>query len=181
VSVPAAYLGVIIIWSTTPLAIQWSGAEVGFLFGVTSRMVIGALAALGFSALLGFDMVWNRRSLRAYLTAGLGIFGAMFWVYWSAQYIPSGWISVLFGVSPLVTALMARFWFRSELLGPHRLIGMLTGLVGLMVIFGSSLKLDGMAVLGVGGVLLAVFIHSASALWVKRINAGVPALVLTSV
>lgn len=24
-SVPAAYLGVILIWSTTPLAIQWSG------------------------------------------------------------------------------------------------------------------------------------------------------------
>jgi drug/metabolite transporter (DMT)-like permease len=101
-------------------------------------------------------------------------------VYWSAQYIPSGWISVLFGVSPLITSLMARFWFRSELLGAHRLLGMLTGLLGLMAIFGSSLKLDGMAVLGVGGVLMSVVIHSASALWVKRINAGVPALVLTS-
>jgi CRISPR/Cas system CMR subunit Cmr4 (Cas7 group RAMP superfamily) len=46
VSVPAACIGVILIWSTTPLAIQWSGDEVGFLFGITSRMVLGMLAGL---------------------------------------------------------------------------------------------------------------------------------------
>ena len=179
-SVPAAYFGVIVIWSTTPLAIQWSGVEVGFLFGVTGRMLIGAVAALGFAALLGEEMVWSRRAMRSYLAAGLGIYGAMLCVYWSAQHIPSGWISVLFGVSPLVTALMARFWFRSETLGLHRLFGMLAGLAGLTVIYGSSLKMDGAAALGVGGVLVSVFIHSASALWVKQIDARVPALVLTS-
>ncbi len=36
-SVPAAYIGVILIWTMTPLAIQWSGSEPGFLFGITSR------------------------------------------------------------------------------------------------------------------------------------------------
>jgi len=178
--VPAAYIGVIIIWSTSPLAIQWSGTEVGFLFGVTTRTLIGALAAMAVSTLFRIGMVWNRRAVQVYLAAGLGIYGAMLCVYWSAQQIPSGWISVLFGLSPLVTGLMARFWFRSEPLGVHRLLGMLTGVAGLAAIFGSSLKLDGMAVLGVAGVLLSVLIHSLSALWVKRIDADVPALVLTS-
>ena len=42
-SVPAAYLGIILIWSTTPLAVKWSGEGPGYLFGVTARMVIGAL------------------------------------------------------------------------------------------------------------------------------------------
>ena len=30
-SVPAAYLGIVLIWSTTPLAIKWSSAGAGFL------------------------------------------------------------------------------------------------------------------------------------------------------
>lgn len=45
-SVPAAYLGVVLIWGTTPLAIKWSGEGVGYLFGVTGRMVIGVVLAL---------------------------------------------------------------------------------------------------------------------------------------
>jgi drug/metabolite transporter (DMT)-like permease len=49
-SVPMAYIGVIMIWSTTPLAIAWSSEDVGFVFGVTSRMIIGALLVLYGSA-----------------------------------------------------------------------------------------------------------------------------------
>ena len=51
-SVPAAYLGVIPIWSTTPLAIKWSGKDVGFLFGVTSRMLMGVVVGLCITWLL---------------------------------------------------------------------------------------------------------------------------------
>ncbi|HLF97561.1 MAG TPA: EamA family transporter, partial [Methylococcaceae bacterium] len=40
--VPLAYIGVILLWATTPLAIKWSGEGPGFLFGVTGRMAIGA-------------------------------------------------------------------------------------------------------------------------------------------
>jgi hypothetical protein len=41
-----AYLSVVLLWATTPLAIKWSIADIGFLFGVTSRMVIGMLCVL---------------------------------------------------------------------------------------------------------------------------------------
>ena len=40
-SVPAAYFGVILIWSTTPLAIQWSAQGASFSFAVFARMLIG--------------------------------------------------------------------------------------------------------------------------------------------
>ncbi|HID49904.1 MAG TPA: EamA family transporter, partial [Chromatiales bacterium] len=45
-SVPAAYVGIIIVWSTTPLAIKWSGEGAGFLFGVSARMLLGAVVCL---------------------------------------------------------------------------------------------------------------------------------------
>jgi len=179
-SVPMAYLGVIMIWSTTPLAIYWSSQEAGFVFGVTSRMLIGAVLALIVAALLGNGLKWERRAVLAYAASGLGIFGSMMSVYWSAQFIPSGWISLIFGLSPIVTALMARLWLQGEALSLPRLLGMLTGLSGLAVIFGSSLEIAHEAALGVIGVLVSVGVHSASAVWIKRIDAEMPAIVMTS-
>ncbi|MDX8411792.1 MAG: DMT family transporter [Mariprofundaceae bacterium] len=179
-SVPMAYIGVIIVWSTTPLAILWSSQDVGFVFGVTSRMAIGAVLALMATALLGLGMTWHRRALHAYVAAGLGIYGALLSVYWAAQFIPSGWISVIFGLSPVATGLMASLWLKDESLSRHRLVGMAMGLAGLAVIFGASLSLDGRAAFGIGGALLSVLIYSASAVWVKRIDADVPAIVQTS-
>jgi drug/metabolite transporter (DMT)-like permease len=179
-SVPSAYLGVIIIWSTTPLAILWSSQDVGFVFGVTSRMLIGAILALIVAALLGSGLVWHRRAILAYMASGLGIYGGMISVYWSAQYIPTGWISLIFGLSPIVTSLMARLWLEGERLTRSRLIGMLMGLSGLAVIFGTSLSLSGEAVIGVLGMLVSVSVHCASAVWIKRFDPSVPAIVLTS-
>ena len=179
-SVPMAYLGVIMIWSTTPLAIYWSSQEAGFVFGVTSRMLIGAVMALVVAALLGNGLKWERRAVLAYAASGLGIFGSMMSVYWSSQFIPSGWISLIFGLSPIVTAVMARLWLQGEKLSPSRLFGMLTGLAGLAVIFGGSLEIAPGAWFGVIGVLVSVSVHSASAVWIKRIDAEMPAIVMTS-
>jgi len=179
-SIPLAYIGVIIIWSSTPLAIVWSSEGVGFLFGVTSRMVIGAMLALMFAALLGSGMKWHRRAISAYVVAGLGIYGAMLSVYWAAQYIPSGWISLIFGLSPVVTGIMARYWLEGETLTLQRVTGILMGLAGLAIIFATGIQMNGHALLGIFGVLLSVVIHSSSGIWVKRINADVSAIVMTS-
>ena len=179
-SIPLAYIGVIIIWSTTPLAILWSSEGVGFLFGVTSRMVIGAVLALMVAALLGAGMKWHRRAMTAYAAAGLGIYGGMLTVYWAAQYIPSGWISVIFGLSPVITGIMARYWLEGEALTLQRVTGMLLGIAGLGVIFVTGIEMDGHVLLGIIAMLLSVIIHSASGIWVKRIDADVPAIVMTS-
>jgi drug/metabolite transporter (DMT)-like permease len=97
-SVPAAFTGVILIWSTTPLAIQWSSEGGGFLFGVMARMVLGLGFCLVAIRIGGIEMPWHTRARGAYLVAGMAIYGAMTLVYWGAQYVPSGWIAVLFGL-----------------------------------------------------------------------------------
>jgi drug/metabolite transporter (DMT)-like permease len=180
VSIPAAYTGVILIWSTTPIAIKWSGEEVGFLFGVTGRMALGAALSLALVRLLGHRLPWDRDARRTYLAAGLNHFLAMLAVYWSAQQIPSGWISVIFGLTPLVTAVLASLWLTESSLTPARLGGMLLGLLGLGLMFASGRRLGPQAVAGVLGVLFSVLVHSASAVWVKRIGARLSALALTA-
>lgn len=179
-TVPAAYLGVILIWTTAPLAVKWSGEGSGFLFGVTGRMVISAIIALALVELLRLPMPWNRRARKSYLAAGLGIYSAMLGVYWSAQFIPSGWISVFFGLSPIITGVMAAFWLGERSLTVVRLIGLLLGIAGLIVIFGGTLQGDEESIYGVLVLTLSVICHSASAVCMKRIAAPVSGLATTA-
>ncbi|MFN3716373.1 MAG: DMT family transporter [Thiobacillus sp.] len=179
-SVPAAYLGVILIWATTPLAIKWSAQGTGFSFAVAARMAIGlAVAALVLVA-WRIDLPLNRRARASYAAAGLGMFGAMTLTYWGAQYIHSGLISVLFGLSPLITGLLALLWLKHECLTRARLAGMLLGLGGLAVIFGDSQEMGGAhALAGVLALLAAVVLYSGSLVWVKRIGDDSPPLATT--
>lgn len=179
-SVPAAFLSVVLIWSTTPLAIQWSSQDGGFLFGISARMVLSVFVCLVLVALTSRRMLWHRRALASYLVAGLGIWGAMTAVYWGAQHVPSGLVSVVFGLTPLVTALMAALWLDEPSLTFPRLAGIAASLVGLWVIFGQGPGVDPALGLGLVGLLVSVTIHSASSVWLKRIDAGLHPLETTT-
>ena len=72
-SVPAAYLAVIVIWSTTPLAIQWSSIGVGYEFGIAMRMLIGLFALLLIVRLRGLPLYWNRHARHVYLCGELRV------------------------------------------------------------------------------------------------------------
>jgi len=175
-----AYIGVILIWSTTPLAIAWSGEAAGFAFGVASRMVLGLLLLCLIVCLMRQSMQWHYRAKLAYLYGGLGMYTSMTAVYWAAQYIPSGWVSVLFGFTPIFSALLAAWWLQEKFLQKHHLMGMGLGITGLVVMFASSLNINTQAVLGICGVILSSFLHASSAIWVKRVHADLPALVMTT-
>ena len=168
-----AYISVILIWSTTPLAIKWSGEGPGFIFGAAARMTIGAGCIWLFLLLFGKAVPWHRKALQTYLAVAIQIYGAMMAVYWSAQFIPSGWLSVIFGLSPFVTALIAAIWLKERSLTISKLCSYILGLSGLAVIFNSALQLNFNAAQGIIGVLTAVFLQSASAVWIKKIKAGV--------
>ncbi len=182
-SVPAAFLGVILIWATTPLAIKWSAEGGGFLFGVSARMLLGALCCLALMGLFSVPLPRDRRALASYSIAGVGMFGAMLATYWGAQYIPSGLISVLFGLTPVVTGVLASYWLGERMFTPGRIGGALLGLGGLVLLFngefgGPSDSYRGNGALGAAAILFAVVLHSASTIGVKRIGADVPAMAM---
>ncbi|MGD2083672.1 MAG: DMT family transporter [Chromatiales bacterium] len=178
--VTSAYLAVIVIWSTTPLAIKWSGEDVGFLFGVAARMVIGLALVWLLVAVSGTPVPRDRASRATYGAAGGGIYVAMLLVYWSAQLIPSGWISVLFGMTPIFTGAFASIWLGEDAFAPLKVLGMALGTAGLLLIFYTGLEASPGAAAGVGGVLAAALVHSLSSVWVKRIGARLHGLAVTA-
>ncbi|MHB1246138.1 MAG: DMT family transporter [Sulfuriferula sp.] len=179
-SIPAAYLGVILIWSTTPLAIQWSGTGTDFIFPLLVRMLIGLVVCVMLMRGLRVKMVHTRAALNAYVAAGAGIFGAMLLVYWGARYVPSGLIAVLFGLIPLFTGLIGVWMSGAERLTPAKLAGIALGLAGLIVIFGAGAKISAQALPAIAAILAAVAIQATSLVWVKRTGATVPVLALTT-
>ncbi|MGA8146583.1 MAG: DMT family transporter [Gallionellaceae bacterium] len=174
---PAAFASVILIWSTTPLAIKWSALGIGSSFAVFSRMAIGTLLCAVLLGLLRVRFPLHRRAWQAYLVSGLSMFGAMVLTYWSSQYVSSGMISVLFGLSPLLTSLAAAVWLKEEAITPSKLAGMLLGLCGLLLVFHGGLNTG--AGWGIGALFVAVLLQSLGLVWLKRIDDDSPPLATT--
>lgn len=169
-SLPVAFVAVVLIWSTTPLAIKWSALGAGFGFAVFSRMAIGTALCLLLLAALRIRMPWHRNARHLYVVGGIGLFGAMTLTYWASQYISSGLISVLFGLSPLITGLGAAYWLKEEAFTRYKLAGVLLGLTGLVMIFHHNLAVGPHAFAGIVSLLGAVTIQSISLVWVKRLS-----------
>ena len=171
-----AYLGVVLIWSTTPLAIKWSGEGLSYVLGVTARMTIGCLCILLLMLIIRQRPAFHREALWTYLAVSLQIFLGMIITYWAAQYIPSGWISVIYGLNPFLTAFMAALFLKEHSLGWRKLFAYTLGFSGLLVMFNSAMELNLQAMLAVAGVFVSTIIQSISGVWIKQINARLPAL-----
>ena len=179
-SVPLAFLGTILIWSTTPLAIKWSSVGPSFLFAVTARMLISTAGCLLLLSLLRVRLHWHKRALQIYVAEGLAIYGSLMCVYWGTQFIPSGLVSVIFGLTPLLTGLMAALWLNEQSLTPVKLLGMLVAFAGLTLIFGDGFSAGQEALMGMAAVLVAVIMHSVTTVWVKKLGNDMSALSMTT-
>ncbi|MBY4676135.1 DMT family transporter [Marinobacterium arenosum] len=167
-SVPTAYLAVLVIWATTPLGVAWSSETVHPLMAAWLRMAIAALLGWLLVRALRLELPWHRSALRSYGYATLGIFGAMSATYVAVRYIPSGLISVVFGLSPVISALLAQPLLREAPLAAHRWLACAVGLAGLGWIFLDGATVNGDSWPGFALLLLAVVLFSLSGVLIKR-------------
>ena len=179
-SVPAAYLGVILIWSTTPLGIQWSAQGAGFSFAVMARMLIGLAICLVLLRATRTAFPFTPAARQLYAVSGLTLFVSMLLTYWGALHIPSGLISVIFGLSPLVTGVFAALWLSERTLTPLRIAGLGLALAGLWLIFGQPWPGDGHARLGTLAAVAGMAVQALGLVWIKRLDARVSSLAITT-
>jgi len=179
-SIPAALTGMVLIWATTPLAIQWSSHEVGAMFSLTSRLGLGMVLCLILLLVLRIPVKWHREACLTYLISGLGLYAAMTSVYSGAQYISSGLISVIYGLLPTITFLCATLVLREPLWQVQKLAGALLGLAGLTVIFNPQDSFSGTTLLGGLFVVVSVVCHSLSMVGIQRIAAKLNPVLLTT-
>ncbi|GAB4358902.1 MAG: EamA family transporter [Gammaproteobacteria bacterium] len=170
---------VVIIWATTPLAVKWSGEGLSPMTAVAMRMLLAAVLGLVLLKAIRLRLRWDRTALVSYLTANLGVAGAMSLVYWSALFVPSGMISVLFGLSPLISALFAQRLLQEPKFSKVRWVAVMLGFGGLVIIFSKELALADDSAFGVMLLIVAVTLFSLSGVLVKRVDAALHPLTQT--
>ena len=173
------YIATILIWSTTPLAFKWSTAA-GFIPGIIGRLLLASVCGALLLLILRRLPPWNDAARRLYLVGGLSLFLTWFTIGWGMQFIPSGWVSVIFGLTPIMTSIISTYWYEENRLGLARLGSLVLSVAGLGVIFQHSLKLGHEAAWGIAANVLGTFFYAVTMVWMKRINAGVNAFVTTT-
>lgn len=176
-----AFISLVFIWSTTPLAIKWSAVE----FGMSSlfiRMLIGATTCLVVLALVRRDLNFQRHNARLYAIVAASIYLSMVLVYWASQSIPSGWIAIIWSTSPLMTGLCAYLFTSDEKLSLPQGLSMLLSSLGIVWIFYDTSIDFRSSMLGLTLCLLGTLSSSVSSVAVRDLskNSGLSGLNITT-
>jgi drug/metabolite transporter (DMT)-like permease len=166
------------IWGASFMFIKVAVREVTPGEVAFGRVLVGAVALVpAVPFVLGWGPTWAalRRSWRPLLL--LGIFNAAlpFWLLaWSEKRLDSGLAAVLQASMPLFTALLAYLFTRSERVTGWRLVGVLVGFLGVLLLVGVQPRGDVPSALAV---LLTAMLYAASSVYAGARLAGVPAFV----
>jgi len=130
-----------VIWGSAFGAIKIAVADTGPFTLVGVRTALGASAlfiVLGLTGGLRINvsqLSWRRLTAIALIGTAL----PFFLISWAEQYVDSAIAGLLNGAGPLVTALGGHFITRDELLTRARLMGILIGLCGMLILLQDGL------------------------------------------
>ncbi|MGB0936044.1 MAG: DMT family transporter [Colwellia sp.] len=173
--VPIAYFAVLLIWSTTPLAIVWSSETIPPTLAVLMRMTIALILGYVIIYHQKISVPWSKTALRLYGFSGIGVFGGMTFAYLAATYLSSGIMSLVFGLAPIISSILGYKILNEAKLSHLKKIAMLICLVGLAIVCADNIALKDttlkhQSMLGLVLVLAAVFFFSLSGVLVKSVK-----------
>ncbi|QDF77150.1 DMT family transporter [Shewanella marisflavi] len=171
--VPVSFMAVVLIWSTTPLGIVWSSETVHPTMAVLLRMVIALLIGGLIILFSNIRLPWNRTAFKLYAFSAIGIVGGMLLSYFAARYLASGTMSLLFGLSPLISGLLAQRLLGEPKFGVMRIIALVLAFSGLGIVCSAKLALGSEAWVGLVLVLCAVFLFSLSGVLIKTVELAI--------
>lgn len=173
------YVLLVLIWSSTPLAVVLSVRELHPIWALTIRFVLAAVLAYIICRAMNLRLPLHKIAIQSYVAGSLSLLGAMLLTYLAAAYLASGLISLLFGFSPIVAGLLGYVFGANQKLYIEQWVGMLIAVLGLgfICLAGESSFVNP---LGVALILLAVVCYVASMFWVKQLQAGLHPLVQTT-
>lgn len=163
-----AYLVVIAVWSTTPLAIKWSSAGLHPLWGLAIRISIATVCIVVLLQVWKHPIPLHITAIKNYLAGGLGLYGGLIFVYTGAAFVPSGLVSVLYGLSPIFSGVLAYYIINDPPFSISKWLALLFSVIGLAVIFLDDVQLSDELIFGVILVLISVLFFCLSGVLIKK-------------
>lgn len=164
------YLLICLIWGSTWLGIRIGLESLPPLISSGFRFLVASTGILILMKVRGIKLQKDKLAIKLYLLMGVFSFIIAYGlVYWAELYVASGLASVLFGIYPFFVALFSFFLLPEEPIGIYKIIGMVLGFIGIVVIFSESF-VSGMSlnVLGMLAVLLSGIVQAGIAVIIKR-------------
>jgi len=128
------------IWGSSFLWIKIGVQEVPPVTFAAVRLFFGLIGLLAIMRIQGHALQRGRNVLPAYLFMGVFQTALPFvLIPWSERTIASSLASVLNGTTPLFTILIAHFWLHDEKISLPRLIGLIVGFGGVIVLVSRDL------------------------------------------
>lgn len=173
--VALAWLLACLLWSSTFLFIK---AGLRDIPPFTFAWVRLAIAAIILGTVASVSTGWRgigRRALADIAAAGVLLLGVNYaLVFWGAQFVPSGLVAILQAGTPVI-ALVFGWWLGSERVTARKIIALVTGLVGVSIIFGAEAKASSAAALaGAAAVFAGSVCVAFSYVWIKTRGHRVP-------
>jgi len=107
------------------------------------RFLLASFFVIALVKIRGIKIQTDKLSMTLYLVMGLFSFVIPFGlVYWGEQYVPSGLASVLFAVNPFFVAIFSYYFIVNENVGAHKIIGIVLGFAGILIIFSENILGD---------------------------------------
>jgi drug/metabolite transporter (DMT)-like permease len=135
-AVLSLYALLVLIWSSTWVAIKIGLEDCPPLLGAGVRFAVAGVVLLAFATVQGRPLRTDKRL--AAVLAAMPFALAYGLVYWGEQYIPSGLAAVLFGVLPLYTAFLGALLLPDQPLRARLVAGVLIAIGGLALAFAES-------------------------------------------
>ncbi len=179
VPIKVSYFIMVLIWSTTPLGIVWSSDTVSPTLAVLLRMLVGLTLGAVIIAITRIRVPWNKNACLLYFYSSIGIFGGMLLSYMAAKTVPSGIISLMFGLAPILSGLLAQQLLNEPKFSAIKLIALTCALIGLYFVSYNQIKHSQTQGLGLLYVFIAVCFFSLSGVMIKRVKIAIHPMATT--
>ena len=184
----ASLATLVAIWGTTWAVIRVGLRGIPPITGVAIRFAIAGLVLWAVALGIGLRGRALRAPIAVWVVNGLCTFALSYGiVYWAEQYVPTGLTAVLFATFPLFVAVLAHFLLPGERLRAGSVLGLVVGLLGVAVLFGTDLLRvwrgdggDRRLALACAVLLLAPLAAAIGQVVVKRWGGGVHTLALNA-
>ena len=177
--VKVSYFFVVLIWSTTPLGIVWSSDSIPPTMSVFLRMLIALVLGAFVMAIANIRLPWHGRAIKLYAYSALGIYGGMMLSYFAAQSVPSGVISLVFGLAPILSGLLAQRILNEAKFSKVKVIALMLSVCGLALVCKDQLAGGSVFDVGLLCVLAAVCFFSLSGVMVKTVKLAIHPMATT--
>lgn len=170
------------IWSSSFLWIKIAVQEIGPITLVAFRVLFGLLFGLVVMSIQGVRWPRDFKSWSPLLILGItNVAIPFFLISWGEQSIDSGVASILDATVPLFTIGIAHLTLRDDKITVPKLLGLLIGFAGVIVLMSKDIGASSSSVLGQIAVIAASACYAGSAVYARKYTVDTPGILRSAV